>query len=114
MQEKKVWTLVALAMLTALTLVRPEPQLDGRAASRPEEDAIVPSSSAASTSPHAGSAWLLFRADWGGVLRRVYQKMNDNRLLAVAAGVVFLWVTRGVSSHYAFVSFYGLTSHRTS
>ena len=30
MQEKKVWTLVALAMLTALTLVRPEPQLDGR------------------------------------------------------------------------------------
>ena len=30
MQEKKIWTLVALAMLTALTLVRPERALDGR------------------------------------------------------------------------------------
>ena len=29
MQEKKVWTLVALAMLTALTLVRPEPRWMG-------------------------------------------------------------------------------------
>jgi hypothetical protein len=45
--------------------------------------------SSTSTSPHAGSTWFLFRADWGAVLWRVYQKMNDNRLLAVAAGVVF-------------------------
>jgi len=29
-QEKKIWTLVALAMLTALALVRPERALDGR------------------------------------------------------------------------------------
>ena len=35
MQEKKVWTLIALAGLTALTLVRSERDLDGRPASRP-------------------------------------------------------------------------------
>ena len=35
MQEKKFWTLVALAGLTAVTLVRSERDLDGRPASRP-------------------------------------------------------------------------------
>jgi membrane protein len=113
MQEKKVWTLVALAMLTALTLVRPERDVDGRAASRPvlmppEEDAIVSGSPAPSTSPHAGSAWLLFRADWGAVLWRLYQKMNDNRLLAVAAGVVFYGLLAVFPAITAFVSLYGL------
>jgi hypothetical protein len=34
MQEKKVWTLIALAGLTALTLVRSERDLDGRPTSR--------------------------------------------------------------------------------
>jgi broad specificity phosphatase PhoE len=33
--------------------------------------------------------WADFRADWKAVLSRVYKKMNDDRLLAVAAGVVF-------------------------
>ena len=100
MQEKKVWTLIALAGLTALTLVRSESDLDGRPASRPlrtppERDGIASGSSyisggsSAASSPRAGPAWLLFRANWGAVLWRVYQKMNDNRLLAVAAGVVF-------------------------
>src|ERR1700722_2871575 len=100
MQEKKVWTLIALAGLTALTLVRSERDLDGRPTSRPvrtppERDGItsgstsISGSSSTSTSPHAGPAWVLFRADWGAALWRVYQKMNDNRLLAVAAGVVF-------------------------
>ena len=59
-------------------------------------------------SPHAGSAWLLFRADWGAVLWRVYQKMNDNRLLAVAAGVVFYGLLAVFPAVTAFVSLYGL------
>src|SRR5690349_230902 len=82
MQEKKFWTLVALAGLAAVTLVRSERDLDGRAASRPvrtlsENNATVSSSSSvsasafAATSPHARSAWLVFRADWGAVLWRV-------------------------------------------
>ena len=96
MHEKKLWTLVALAGLMVLTLVRPERDLDGHPTSRPvrtppESDgsSSMAGSSSAVISPHTGSAWLLFRADWGAVLWRVYQKMNDNRLLAVAAGVVF-------------------------
>ena len=118
MQEKKIWTLVALAMLTALTLVRPERALDGRVRGRAtsrsvrtssEKDAIVSDRSAASAfPPHAGSAWLLFRADWGAVLWRVYQKMNENRLLAVAAGVVFYGLLAVFPALTAFVSLYGL------
>ena len=118
MQEKKIWTLVALAMLTALTLVRPERALDGRVRGRAtsrsvrtssEKDAIVSDRSAASAfPPHAGSAWLLFRANWGAVLWRVYQKMNENRLLAVAAGVVFYGLLAVFPALTAFVSLYGL------
>ena len=64
--------------------------------------------SSTSTSPHAGSTWLLFRADWGAVLWRVYQKMDDNRLLAVAAGVVFYGLLAVFPAVTAFVSLYGL------
>src|ERR1700722_18990636 len=115
MQEKKVWTLVALAALAAITVVRPERDLEVRAASRsirtsPEKDAIVSGSPAASASSHAGSAWLLFRADWGAALWRVYQKVNENRLLAVAAGVVFYGLLAVFPALTAFVSFYGLVA----
>ena len=119
MQEKKVWTLIALAGLTALTLVRSERDLDGRPTSRavrtpPERVGIASGStsisgcSSTSTSPHAGPAWVLFRADWGAALWRVYQKMNDNRLLAVAAGVVFYGLLAVFPAITAFVSLYGL------
>jgi membrane protein len=118
MQEKKIWTLVALAMLTALTLVRPERALDGRVGGRgtsrsvptsSEKGAIVSDRLAVSAfPPHAGSAWLLFRADWCAVLWRAYQKMNDNRLLAVAAGVVFYGLLAVFPALTAFVSLYGL------
>src|SRR5258708_176480 len=123
MQEKKFWTLVALAGLMALVL--PERDLDARPASRPvrpqlEDDAILsgsssaPGSSSAAISPHAGSAWLLFRADLGAVLWRVYQKMNDNRLLAVAAGVVFYGLLAVFPAVTAFVSLWGLMADPTT
>ena len=119
MQEKKVWTLIALAGLAALTLVRSERDLDGRPPSRPartppERDGIasgstsISGSSSTSHPPHAGPAWVLFRADWGAALWRVYQKMNDNRLLAVAAGVVFYGLLAVFPAITAFVSLYGL------
>ena len=120
MQEKKFWTLVALAGLTAVTLVRPERDLDGRPASRPfrtplTKDGIasgslsVAGSSSPGASPHPDSSpWLLFRADWSAVLWRVYKKMNDNRLLAVAAGVVFYGLLAVFPAITAFVSLYGL------
>ena len=123
--RRRSQTLVVLAGFTVLSLVRPEHDLDGRAASRPvpmppESDGFVsgsssnPGSSAAAASPHAGPAWLLFRADWGAVLWRVYQKMNDNRLLAVAAGVVFYGLLAVFPAVTAFVSLYGLMADPTT
>jgi membrane protein len=106
MQAKRVWTLIALAGLAAVTVLRPDRDLDKRdgAASRSVrhsagEDPIVFGNPATSpVRPGVSSPWLLFRTDWSGVLWRVYQKMNENRLLAVA---VFPAIT-------AFVSLYGL------
>jgi hypothetical protein len=66
MQEKKLWTLVALAGLMALKLVRPERDLEGHPGSRPvrtpESDGIASGGSSisgglpANTSPQAGAA----------------------------------------------------------
>jgi membrane protein len=117
MQPKRVWTLIALAGLAAVTVLRPDRGLDkrdgDRAASRSvrnsAEDPIVSGDPATSpVRPGVGSPWLLFRTDWSGVLWRVYQKMNENRLLAVAAGVVFYGLLAVFPAITAFVSLYGL------
>jgi membrane protein len=119
MREKTFWTLVTLAGMAAATLVRPEHDLDGRPMSQAVRtssetyattagSSAFTGSSSGAASHHAGSAWLLFRADWGAVLWRVYQKMNDNRLLAVAAGVVFYGLLAVFPAITAFVSLYGL------
>ena len=63
---------------------------------------------AACPSFQSGPSWVLFRADGAAVLWRVYQKMNDNRLLAVAAGVVFYGLLAVFPAITAFVSLYGL------
>ena len=54
--------------------------------------------------------WAYFRADWKAVLWRIYKKMNDDRLLAVAAGVVFYGLLALFPAVTAFVSFYGLVA----
>ena len=118
MQVKRVWTLIALAGLAAVTVMRSDRDLhkgDGdRAGSRSgrnstEKDPLVSGDSATSpVRPGVGSPWLLFRTDWSDVLWRVYQKMNENRLLAVAAGVVFYGLLAVFPAITAFVSLYGL------
>jgi membrane protein len=118
MQPNRVWTLIALAGLAAVTVTRPDRDLDkgdgDRAESRSvrnskEKDPLVSGDPATSpVRPGVGSAWLLFRTDWSAVLWRVYQKMNENRLLAVAAGVVFYGLLAVFPAITAFVSLYGL------
>jgi membrane protein len=116
MQEKKFWTLIALAGLTAVTLVRPGRDLEARSGLAPLPTPLsnasggssVSSPSSVAASPNADSPWLLFRTDWASVLWRVYQKMNENRLLAVAAGVVFYGLLAVFPAITAFVSLYGL------
>jgi membrane protein len=118
LQENRAWTLIALAGLAAVTVLRPDRGLDkrdgdpaalGSVRNSTENDPLVSGDPATSpVRPGVGSPWLLFRTDWSGVLWRVYQKMIENRLLAVAAGVVFYGLLAVFPAITAFVSLYGL------
>jgi membrane protein len=52
--------------------------------------------------------WQIPWAGWKDILWRVYASVNDNRLLAVAAGVAFYWLLAIFPAVAAFVSLYGL------
>jgi Virulence factor BrkB len=52
--------------------------------------------------------WHIPWAGWKDILWRVYASVNDNRLLAVAAGVVFYSLLAIFPAIAAFVSLYGL------
>ena len=56
----------------------------------------------------ATSPWQIPWAGWKDILWRVYASVNDNRLLAVAAGVVFYSLLAIFPAVAAFVSLYGL------
>ena len=58
-----------------------------------------------------GAQWLPWQIPWAGwkdIFWRVYASVNDNRLLAVAAGVVFYSLLAIFPAIAAFVSLYGL------
>jgi membrane protein len=57
---------------------------------------------------HATAPWQIPWTGWKDVLWRVYASVNDNRLLAVAAGVVFYSLLAIFPAVAAFVSLYGL------
>ena len=56
----------------------------------------------------ATAPWQIPWAGWKDILWRVYASVNDNRLLAVAAGVVFYSLLAIFPAVAAFVSLYGL------
>ena len=58
----------------------------------------------------ATSPWRIPWRGWKDILWRAYEKMNDNRLLAVAAGVVFYTLLALFPAVTAFVSLYGLVA----
>ena len=57
---------------------------------------------------HAAAPWQFPGRGWKDILWRVYASINDNRLLAVAAGVVFYSLLAIFPAIAAFVSLYGL------
>jgi membrane protein len=57
---------------------------------------------------HAMVPWQIPWAGWKDIFRRVYASVNDNRLLAVAGGVVFFSLLAIFPAIAAFVSLYGL------
>jgi membrane protein len=58
----------------------------------------------------ATAPWAIPWRGWKDILWRTYQKMNDDRLLAVAAGIVFFGVLALFPALTALVSLYGLIS----
>ena len=63
---------------------------------------------------HAVAPWEIPWRGWIDILWRTYQKINDNRLLAVAAGVVFYALLALFPAISAFVSLYGLFANPSS
>jgi membrane protein len=58
----------------------------------------------------AEAPWQIPWRGWRDIAWRVYAGFNDNRLLAVAAGVTFYWLLAIFPSIAAFVSLYGLVA----
>jgi membrane protein len=112
MQERKVWTWVALAALIAISIMQGPRDADARPDRRPAPRALqdAAKNDANVVRRATGAPWTDFRADWKAVLWRIYQKMNDDRLLAVAAGVVFYGLLALFPAVTAFVSLYGLVA----
>src|SRR6478672_10603479 len=57
---------------------------------------------------HASAPWQIPWPGWKDILWRTYARVGDDRLLAVAAGVVFYGLLALFPSITAFVSLYGL------
>src|SRR3954471_10174973 len=112
------WLLVAATTVFMLTaeryfqdsgLIRPGPPQDHRngEANSPETDpadaAVQPGRGRRAKSPFA-IPW----AGWKDIFWRTYQRIDDDRLLATAGGVVFFGLLAIFPAVTALVSFYGL------
>jgi membrane protein len=112
MQESKVWTWVVGAALLAISIAQGSRDVgDGSDQATASDLLRNPGKQGASIARRrTESPWAVFRANWTAVLWRVYRKMNENRLLAVAAGVVFYGLLALFPAVTAFVSLYGLVA----
>ena len=112
MQERKVWTWVVGAALLAISIAQGSRDADDGPDQATASDLLRDPGKKGATIARrrTDSPWAVFRADWTAVLWRIYRKMNDNRLLAVAAGVVFYGLLALFPAVTAFVSLYGLVA----
>lgn len=113
-----VWLIAGAAAYLALArrVVAPErgnrpSGTNGRAfGARPSAD--VPLRLQRTNEPGRGrratSPWKIPRAGWKDILWRTYQQIEEDRLLALAAGVVFYVLLASFPAITAFVSLYGL------
>ena len=62
----------------------------------------------------ATAPWRIPWRGWKDILKRTYEKINDNRLLAVAAGVVFYSLLALFPAISAFVSLFGLIANAST
>jgi membrane protein len=122
-QRSPLWPFMAYGALALVMLAMPDRPDEGKG--RPETD---PANATSGESSDGGQEIDRSRAaergrgrqatsprripwrGWKDILWRVYEKMNDNRLLAVAAGVVFYTLLALFPAVTAFVSLYGLVA----
>ena len=116
--RRDLWSVLAFAAVGVAALAlpdwKPEPRPASRHASNPEPPlaapaTVQPKKDRASSGP-AVPPWRIPWVEWKTILWRTYEKINDNRLLMVAAGVVFYCLLALFPALAAFVSIYGLVS----
>jgi membrane protein len=120
-QRRPVWEWLAYGLLGVSMLVRTkqpieatkerlEPPVIGSSPRSPDQREISDQSRAAELGRgrEATSPWQIPWRGWKDVFWRVYAQMNEDRLLAVAGGVVFYALLALFPALTAFVSLYGL------
>src|ERR1700748_3872651 len=111
MRTNKIWTVLGLLALAVATLIQTDDNGDQHEAENVQAARPAKAKVAPALVPHQsrfGSAWFLIRTDLSAVLKHVYKHMDDNRILVVAAGVVFYGLLAIFPAVTAFVSLYGL------
>jgi membrane protein len=124
MAGQRIWPLLAYGALGVLAFAgQSRGRRDARDGQAPEAPARRTSAAASRTTVdrdvarrahehgrgrQATSPWQIPWRGWKDILWRTYQKMNDNRLLYVAAGVVYFALLALFPAVSAFVSLYGL------
>jgi membrane protein len=129
-EHSKIWSLLAYGALIAFALARngdtedpgaspsriPPPESNSESDKRPQEhfenDQPVSEQVRRAREPGRGrraeAPWHIPSKGWQDIFWRVYASVNDNRLLAVAAGVAFYSLLAIFPAVAAFVSLYGL------
>lgn len=116
--RRDLWSILALAAvgLVALTLPewKPEPRVALRVAPNSHSGLPPRATDRQRRDPFLHGSpvppWRIRWSDWKAILWGAYEKISDNRLLAVAAGVVFYCLLALFPALAAFVSIYGLIS----
>src|SRR5207249_12263252 len=95
---------MALALRPDPTQINDQPQRDSERGRNPEEaQAWETGRGRRATSP-----WQIPWRGWKDIFLRTYKEIQEDRLLAVAAGVVFFGLLAFFPAVTAFVSLYGL------
>jgi membrane protein len=117
-ERRLLWPLVVYCALGVIAFARQAPPTRrARASSRRPPDHADPEAEGQSRAMYehgsgrqAIAPWSISQRGWRDILWRTVQKINDNRLLAVAAGVVYYGLLALFPAIAAFVSLYGLVA----
>ena len=112
MPSRRLLPLLAYGALAAIAFARrtepPARANERRQSARHSERETAGHASKRDSGRHAKAPWKIPPGGWKDILWRTYAKINDNRLLLVAAGVVFYSLVALFPAIAAFVSLYGL------